>query len=74
MIHQADIEKRTNLLEAVQYLTKKEIIFRPNDDGGFRAFGKGNMPSEKADGPGRPRTVGIAETGSDVDALDTSTN
>jgi len=61
MIHHADVQKREHLLEAVQYLTKKEIIFRPKDDGDFRAYGKGNMPSDKTDGPGRPRTIGVAE-------------
>jgi len=74
MIHHAEVQKREHLLEAVQYLTKKEVLFRPKADGDFRAYGKGNMPNEKTDGPGRPRTVGIPETESDVDAPDTSTN
>ncbi|WP_114968223.1 YagK/YfjJ domain-containing protein [Rhodoferax ferrireducens] len=74
MIHAADVDKRRNLLEAVKYLTKKEVIFRPKEEGGFRAFGKGNMPSERNDGPGRPRTVGVPAPDSDTDELDTPTN
>ncbi|WP_114972239.1 YagK/YfjJ domain-containing protein [Rhodoferax ferrireducens] len=74
MIHAADVDKRKNLLEAVKYLTKKEVIFGLKEDGGFRAFGKGNMPSERTDGPGRPRTVGVPASDSDTDEPGTPTD
>lgn len=74
MIHHADVQKREYLLEAVKYLTKKELFFRPKDGGNFRAFGKGNMPSERIGGPGRPRTVGIPVSNSDCGESETLAN
>jgi len=65
-----DTEKRANLLEVVSYLTKKEIVTGMTEEGRFRAFGKGNMPSDKENGPGRPRMYGPLNEETDVDEPD----
>lgn len=67
MIDYFDTEKRAHLLEAVSYLTKKEIVTGMTEVGRFRAFGKGNMPSDTENGPGRPRMYGplVDDTDSD---------
>lgn len=55
MISHNDHEKRQNLLNALQYLTKQDQYLRCKPGQKTRSFGKGNMPSERTSGVGRPR-------------------